>query len=70
MATVLAPMICKVVGITVNVGDTVAENQTMFMIEAMKMEMPVVSPVAGTVKEIKVTVGQTVETDYVMAVVE
>jgi biotin carboxyl carrier protein len=38
--------------------------------EAMKMEMPIVSPEAGVVKEIRVAVGQTCETDMVIAVIE
>jgi biotin carboxyl carrier protein len=36
----------------------------------MKMEMPIVAPAAGVVKEIRVAVGQTVETDMVIAVIE
>ena len=38
--------------------------------EAMKMEIPVVAPVAGTVKELKVTPGQAVEAEQVLAVIE
>ena len=34
------------------------------------MEMPVVSPIDGTVKEIKVAVGDAVESDTVIAVIE
>ena len=34
------------------------------------MEMPIVSPVSGVVKEIKVAAGQEVEADAVLAVIE
>lgn len=36
----------------VTVGDQVKVNQTLFTIEAMKMKSTVVSPMAGTVKQI------------------
>ena len=67
---VTVPMEGKVVKINVNVGDKVAEDDEVIIMEAMKMEMPIVSPAAGVVKEIRVTVGQTCETDMVIAVIE
>jgi biotin carboxyl carrier protein len=71
MATeVTVPMVGKIVGVNVNVGDTVGEDDQIATLEAMKMEMPIVSPVAGTVKEIKVTAGQEVEADTVLAIIE
>ena len=36
----------------------------------MKMEIPIVAPASGTVKELKVTVGQAVEAEQVLAVIE
>jgi acetyl-CoA carboxylase biotin carboxyl carrier protein len=41
-------------------GDAVAEDQTLLILESMKMEIEVVAPRAGTVQEIKVK-----ETDLV-----
>jgi urea carboxylase len=38
--------------------------------EAMKMEIPVVAPAGGVVKEIKVAPGQAVEAEQVLAVIE
>ena len=38
----------------VKVGDTVAANQEIVVLEAMKMETPVYAPVAGTVTAINV----------------
>jgi len=71
MATeVTVPMVGKSVGVNVNVGDKVGEDDQIATLEAMKMEMPIVSPVAGTVKEIKVAAGQEVEADTVLAIIE
>ncbi len=71
MATpVEAPMVGKVLQVVVGVGDTVEEDDTIVVMEAMKMEINVVAPVAGRVAEIKVAAGDSVETDQVVAVIE
>ncbi len=67
---VTAPMAGKIVDIKVKVGDRVQEDDEVLILEAMKMEMPIVAPAAGVVKEIKIAVGQTCETDQVLAVIE
>ena len=43
------------------IGETVAEGDTVVILESMKMEMPVESPGAGKVTAIKVSSGQAVE---------
>jgi biotin carboxyl carrier protein len=63
-------MVGKIVSVTVKVGDKVEENDQVAVLEAMKMEMPVVAPITGTVKEIHVTAGQEVEAEAVIAVIE
>jgi biotin carboxyl carrier protein len=63
-------MPCKVISVVAKVGDKVQENQKILTIEAMKVEMPLVAPVAGTLTEIKVNPGQTVEADQVLAVIQ
>jgi biotin carboxyl carrier protein len=63
-------MVGKIVDIKVKVGDRVQEDDEIAVLEAMKMEMPIVAPAAGVVKEIRVSVGQTCETDMVLAVIE
>jgi acetyl-CoA carboxylase biotin carboxyl carrier protein len=47
--------------IEVKVGDSVAEGQTVAILESMKMEMPVESPAAGTVTAVLIKEGQSVE---------
>ena len=63
-------MVGKVLEVQVSVGDTVAEDDTVIVMEAMKMEINVVAPVGGRVAEIHVAAGDAVETDQVLAVIE
>jgi len=68
--SVTAPMVGKVLQVQCKVGDKVNEDDILILLEAMKMEIPVVSPVSGTVKEIKVSAGETVEAETVLAIIE
>jgi len=63
-------MVGKIVSVSVKVGDKVKEDDQDAVLEAMKMEMPVVAPITGTVKEIHVSPGQEVEAEAVIAVIE
>jgi biotin carboxyl carrier protein len=63
-------MVGKIVSVSVKVGDKIKEDDQVAVLEAMKMEMPVVAPVTGTVKEIRVAPGQEVEAEAVIAVIE
>jgi acetyl-CoA carboxylase biotin carboxyl carrier protein len=47
--------------IEVKVGDAVAGEQTLVILESMKMEMPVEAPSDGRVSRIVVSEGQAVE---------
>jgi len=60
---VKAPMPGKVLSVTVSVGDSIANGDTVCTVEAMKMEMPIASTSAGTVKAIHVAVGANVAFD-------
>src|SRR5215210_4508626 len=55
-----APMPGTVISVAVAVGDHVAPRQTLLVLEAMKMETPVVSPYAATVKAVHVQEGDRV----------
>ena len=50
-----------------SVGQSVQAGDTVIVIEAMKMEIPVVAPEAGTVASIDVAVGDAVESGAVLA---
>lgn len=60
----------KILRVKARVGDRVEEDETIVIMEAMKMEIQVVAPTTGTVVEIKVTPGQAVDPDTVIAVLE
>jgi biotin carboxyl carrier protein len=63
-------MVGKVLKIEKQVGERVEEDDVVIVMEAMKMEIPVVAPAGGVVKEIKVAPGQAVEAEQVLAVIE
>lgn len=57
----------KVFKIEANVGQSVKSGDPVVIIEAMKMEIPVVAPEDGTVASIDVAVGDPVEAGAVLA---
>ncbi|MBN9111296.1 MAG: ATP-grasp domain-containing protein [Pseudonocardia sp.] len=57
--TVTVPTTGTVVTVDVGEGDEVAAGTTLVVLEAMKMEHPVVAPTAGIVRRIDVAVGDT-----------
>lgn len=63
-------MLGKILRYVVKTGDQVQEDETVMVMEAMKMEIEVVSPVSGTVAEFKVAPGDAVDADDVVALVE
>jgi len=60
----------KIMDVKVEVGDTVNEDDELLILEAMKMEMPIVAPTSGKVKEIKCKKGDAVAADDVLVVIE
>lgn len=57
----------KVFKIEANVGQSVKRGDAVLIIEAMKMEIPIVAPEDGTVASIDVNVGDPVEAGAVLA---
>ena len=57
----------KVFKIEANVGQAVKRGDAVVIVEAMKMEIPVVAPEDGTVASIDVAVGDAVEAGAVLA---
>lgn len=71
MATIIeAPMVGKILKIEKRVGDRVEEDEVVLVMEAMKMEIPIVAPVSGLLKEVKVSPGQAVEAEQELAMIE
>lgn len=57
----------KVFKIEANVGQSVKKGDPVVIIEAMKMEIPVVAPEDGTVASIDAAVGDAIEAGAVLA---
>ena len=60
----------KVIELRVNVGDVVEAQQVVAVIEAMKMENHLRASEAGTVTEILVSVGEQIEKDVLLMVID
>ncbi|MBW2294702.1 MAG: acetyl-CoA carboxylase biotin carboxyl carrier protein subunit [Deltaproteobacteria bacterium] len=60
----------RVVRVEKQVGDKVDVEETLMVLESMKMEIPVEAPSAGTVSEIRVGVGDSVEEGDPLAVLD
>ncbi|MDD3895341.1 MAG: acetyl-CoA carboxylase biotin carboxyl carrier protein subunit [Syntrophomonadaceae bacterium] len=70
MAAIESPMSGKVLEILVEVGQKIAEDDEVIILEAMKLENPIYAPQDGVVKEIKVKVGQQIAEGDVIAELE
>ena len=67
---VTVPMQGTIVKVLVSEGDDVEVGQTVCVLEAMKMENNIAADKSGTVKEVKVTAGQSVGSGDVVIVIE
>ena len=66
---VKAPMPGAVLRVLKSVGDTVEENEEILVIEAMKMETPIKSPVSGSITSLAVAQNDKISTGQVLATV-
>ena len=65
-----APMPGQVRAVNVSEGDAVTKGQTLLVLEAMKMEIRIQSPLDGIVKKLFVEHGQTVEREQILIDIE
>ncbi|AHX14172.1 3-methylcrotonyl-CoA carboxylase [Dyella jiangningensis] len=63
---VVAPMPGRIVLVKANAGDTVEEGQELLVMEAMKMELALKAPRAGTIASIGAAQGDFVEADAIL----
>lgn len=70
MIEVKAELVGNVWKIVSKPGDVVAEDQTLLILESMKMEIEVVAPKAGTVLEIRVKETDVVKEGQVLVVMD
>ncbi len=64
------PIAGKIISVNVKVGEKVKEGDTLCMIESMKMENPILAPVAGTITKLECSVGQIVDAGVLLAIIE
>ena len=64
-----APAPGKILRIHAAAGGPIAKGDRLLVMEALKMELPIVAPVGGTLKTIDVAAGQTVEAGDTLAVI-
>ena len=62
-----AEMVANVWKVVVSQGDTVADGDTLVILESMKMEIPVLAEAAGTVTALHVAEGDVVQEGDVIA---
>jgi acetyl-CoA carboxylase biotin carboxyl carrier protein len=70
MAEVKAELVGNLWKIVTEVGQQVEEDDTLMILESMKMEIPITSPFNGTVTQILVAEGDVVQEGQTVAVVE
>ena len=66
---VTAPMPGTILAVNKQPGSAVAAGEVILILEAMKMENEIVAPCAGSLTQVLVSKGSTVETDAVLAVI-
>ena len=67
---IAAPMPGRIVVVKAKPGDAVAEGQELLVMEAMKMELSLKAPRAGTVEAVQAAAGDFVEADAVLVRLE
>ena len=65
---VRAELVGTVWKVLVKADESVAEDQELLILESMKMEIPVVAPRAGRLKEVKIKEGEVVAENQVLVV--
>jgi len=65
-----APAPGKVLRVHAAANQAIAEGDRICILEALKMELPIVAPVTGTLTSLRIAPGQAVEAGDVLAVID
>lgn len=63
-------LVANVIAVQVEAGATISAGDELVLLESMKMEIPVVAESDGTVREVKVTVGDVVQDGEILLVID
>jgi len=67
---VSAEMVANVWKVLVSPGDTVADGDTLVILESMKMEIPVIAEVEGVIAQVVVSEGESVQEGQALVSIE
>ncbi len=70
MTEVRAEMVANVWQVVASEGDSVADGDTLVILESMKMEIPVIAESAGTVTKLAVAEGDVIQEGDLIAIIE
>jgi biotin carboxyl carrier protein len=70
MSEVRAEMVANVWKVVATEGDTVADGDTLVILESMKMEIPVLAEGSGTLTKLAVAEGDIVQEGDLIAVIQ
>ena len=70
MVPVTIPIPGKITKVNIKAGDKINKDDLMIVFESMKMELNILAPVAGMVKDISVTPGQLAQANTVVVNIE
>ena len=70
MSEVRAEMVANVWKVVAAEGDSVADGDTLVILESMKMEIPVLAEDSGTLTKLAVAEGDVVQVGDLIAVIE
>jgi acetyl-CoA carboxylase biotin carboxyl carrier protein len=70
MSEVRAEMVANVWKVVAAEGDTVADGDTLVILESMKMEIPVLAEDSGTLTKMAVAEGDVVQEGDLIAIIE
>ena len=65
-----APAPGKILRVFVEAGKPIAVGDRICIMEALKMELPIVAPVGGTIRSLPISPGQVLEAGDTLAVIE